>query len=147
MERVRFWCSILTRFRRCYFRAGRSPKALSRNNCCIESRHTTWHSRNRFSIDSVIPVWGLSSTVPEVDRLSVRIVSDIMVRRNVAKFAVDVMAAPLRNSTEIETAMEGWGRQLEHGLIVLPDPSTIVLPGRGLIGRVSRPGLAIGATN
>ena len=40
------------------------------------------------------------------------------------KFAVDVMAAPLRNSTEIETAMEGWGRQLEHGLIVLPDPST-----------------------
>jgi putative tryptophan/tyrosine transport system substrate-binding protein len=40
------------------------------------------------------------------------------------KFAVDVMAAPVRNSTEIETAMEGWGRQLEHGLIVLPDPST-----------------------
>jgi putative tryptophan/tyrosine transport system substrate-binding protein len=40
------------------------------------------------------------------------------------KVAVDVMAAPLRNSTEIETAMEGWGRQLEHGLIVLPDPST-----------------------
>jgi putative tryptophan/tyrosine transport system substrate-binding protein len=40
------------------------------------------------------------------------------------KFAVDVMAAPLRNSTEIETAMGRWGRDLEHGLIVLPDPST-----------------------
>jgi putative ABC transport system substrate-binding protein len=40
------------------------------------------------------------------------------------KLAVDVMAAPLRNSTEIETAMGRWGRDEEHGLIVLPDPST-----------------------
>jgi putative tryptophan/tyrosine transport system substrate-binding protein len=40
------------------------------------------------------------------------------------KFAVDVAAAPLRNSTEIEAAMERWGRDPQHGLIVLPDPST-----------------------
>ena len=40
------------------------------------------------------------------------------------KFAVDVVAAPLRKSTEIEEAMTQWGHDPTHGLIVLPDPST-----------------------
>ena len=40
------------------------------------------------------------------------------------RFAVEVVAAPLRNSSEIEAAMAQWGREPHDGLIVLPDPST-----------------------
>src|SRR6516165_9959127 len=40
------------------------------------------------------------------------------------KFAVDVVAAPHRDSTEIEAAITQWGHDPAHGLIVLPDPST-----------------------
>jgi putative ABC transport system substrate-binding protein len=40
------------------------------------------------------------------------------------RFAVEVVAAPLRESTEIEAAMEQWGRDPDNGLIVPPDPST-----------------------
>jgi putative tryptophan/tyrosine transport system substrate-binding protein len=40
------------------------------------------------------------------------------------KFAVEVVAAPLREPAEIEAAMKEWGHDLTYGLIVLPDPST-----------------------
>jgi putative ABC transport system substrate-binding protein len=40
------------------------------------------------------------------------------------KFPVEVMAAPLRESAEIEAAMKEWGHDPTYGLIVLPDPST-----------------------
>jgi putative tryptophan/tyrosine transport system substrate-binding protein len=44
------------------------------------------------------------------------------------KFAVEVVAVPLRESheieAEIEAAMAQWGREPDYGLIVLPDPST-----------------------
>jgi ABC-type uncharacterized transport system substrate-binding protein len=40
------------------------------------------------------------------------------------RFAVKVIAAPLREATEIEAAMTQWGRQSDFGLIVLPDPAT-----------------------
>jgi putative ABC transport system substrate-binding protein len=40
------------------------------------------------------------------------------------KFAVDVIAAPLREAAEIEAAMTQWGHARAFGLIVLPDPST-----------------------
>jgi putative ABC transport system substrate-binding protein len=44
------------------------------------------------------------------------------------RFAVEVVAVPLRESNEIEaeieTAMAQWGREPDYGLIVLPDPST-----------------------
>lgn len=40
------------------------------------------------------------------------------------KFAVDVVALPVRNSAEIEAAMARWGREPGAGLIVPPDPST-----------------------
>src|SRR5262245_48572142 len=40
------------------------------------------------------------------------------------KFAVDVVAAPLRDSIEIDAAMTQWGHDPAYGLIVLPDPST-----------------------
>jgi len=40
------------------------------------------------------------------------------------RFGVEAVAAPLRDSTEIEAAMTEWGRQRNNGLIVLPDPNT-----------------------
>jgi putative tryptophan/tyrosine transport system substrate-binding protein len=40
------------------------------------------------------------------------------------KFSVDVVAAPLRESAELEAAMTEWGHDPTYGLIVLPDPST-----------------------
>jgi ABC-type uncharacterized transport system substrate-binding protein len=40
------------------------------------------------------------------------------------RFAVEVVAAPLRDSNEIEAAMAHWGRELDFGLIVVPDPAT-----------------------
>src|SRR5262245_42510693 len=38
--------------------------------------------------------------------------------------AVKVVAAPLRDSNEIEAAMTQWGREPNFGLIVVPDPAT-----------------------
>jgi len=35
-----------------------------------------------------------------------------------------VIAAPLREATEIEAAMTQWGRQSDFGLIVPPHPAT-----------------------
>ena len=40
------------------------------------------------------------------------------------KFAVDVVALPVRDSTEIEAAMARWGREPGAGLSVPPDHST-----------------------
>ena len=40
------------------------------------------------------------------------------------RFAVNVEAAPLRGSNEIEAAMAQWGRERNFGLIVVPDPAT-----------------------
>ena len=40
------------------------------------------------------------------------------------RFAVEVVAAPLRDSNEIEAAMAQWGREPNFGLIVVPDPAT-----------------------
>jgi hypothetical protein len=39
------------------------------------------------------------------------------------KLAVEVVAAPLRDSNEIEAAMAQWGRETNLGLIVVPDPA------------------------
>jgi putative ABC transport system substrate-binding protein len=39
------------------------------------------------------------------------------------RFAVKVVAAPLRDSNEIEAAMAQWGREPNFGLIVVPDPA------------------------
>jgi putative tryptophan/tyrosine transport system substrate-binding protein len=40
------------------------------------------------------------------------------------KFAVELVAAPLRDAKEIEAAMAQWGREPNVGLIVAPDPAT-----------------------
>jgi putative tryptophan/tyrosine transport system substrate-binding protein len=40
------------------------------------------------------------------------------------RFAVEVVAAPLRDSNEIEAAMAQWGREPNFGVIVVPDPAT-----------------------
>jgi putative tryptophan/tyrosine transport system substrate-binding protein len=40
------------------------------------------------------------------------------------RLAVEVVAAPLRDSNEIEAAMAQWGRERNFGLIVVPDPAT-----------------------
>jgi putative ABC transport system substrate-binding protein len=40
------------------------------------------------------------------------------------KLAVEVVAAPLRDSNEIGAAMAQWGREPNYGLIVVPDPAT-----------------------
>ena len=40
------------------------------------------------------------------------------------KFAVTVVSAPVRDATEIETAIAQWGREPNVGLIVVPDPAT-----------------------
>ena len=40
------------------------------------------------------------------------------------RFAVEVVSAPLRDSREIEAAMDQWGREPKFGLIVVPDPAT-----------------------
>jgi len=39
------------------------------------------------------------------------------------KFTVEVKAAPLRDSNEIEAAMAQWGREPDVGVIVVPDPA------------------------
>jgi putative ABC transport system substrate-binding protein len=39
------------------------------------------------------------------------------------RFAVEMVEAPLRNSSEIETAMAQWGRESNFGVIVMPDPA------------------------
>jgi putative ABC transport system substrate-binding protein len=41
------------------------------------------------------------------------------------RFAVEVVLAPVRESTEIEAAMTQWGRESDYGLIVPPDPRPI----------------------
>jgi putative ABC transport system substrate-binding protein len=56
---------------------------------------------------------------PDADRR----VSDSAVAA-AARFAVEVAAAPLRESSQIEAAMAQWGRAPNYGLIVLPDPAT-----------------------
>jgi len=40
------------------------------------------------------------------------------------RFAVEVVAAPVREPAEIEAAMAQWGRELDYGLTVPSDPST-----------------------
>jgi len=40
------------------------------------------------------------------------------------KLTVEVVAAPLRESNEIEAAMAQWGREPNFGMIVVPDPAT-----------------------
>ena len=40
------------------------------------------------------------------------------------RLAVEVVAAPLGDSNEIEAAMAQWGRERNFGLIVVPDPAT-----------------------
>jgi putative ABC transport system substrate-binding protein len=40
------------------------------------------------------------------------------------KFAVEVVAAPLRGANEIKAAMVQWGHEPNFGLIVVPDPAT-----------------------
>jgi putative ABC transport system substrate-binding protein len=40
------------------------------------------------------------------------------------RFAVEVVVAPVRKSTEIEAAMTQRGRESDYGLIVPPDPAT-----------------------
>lgn len=40
------------------------------------------------------------------------------------RFAVEMLDAPLRDSNEIEAAMVQWGRELNFGVIVVPDPAT-----------------------
>jgi putative tryptophan/tyrosine transport system substrate-binding protein len=39
------------------------------------------------------------------------------------RFGVQVVSAPMRTAGDIETAMAQWGRDLDHGVIVPPDPS------------------------
>jgi putative ABC transport system substrate-binding protein len=41
-----------------------------------------------------------------------------------SRFGVEVVAAPLRDSKDIEAAMTQWGREPNFGLIVVPDPAT-----------------------
>jgi putative ABC transport system substrate-binding protein len=40
------------------------------------------------------------------------------------RFAVEIVAAPLRNANEIEEAMAKWGGEPNLGVIVVPDPAT-----------------------
>jgi putative tryptophan/tyrosine transport system substrate-binding protein len=40
------------------------------------------------------------------------------------KLAVEVVTAPMRDSSEIEAAMAQWGHEPNFGLIVVPDPAT-----------------------
>ena len=41
-----------------------------------------------------------------------------------ARFGVEVVSAPLRDSKDIETAITQWGSEPNFGLIVVPDPAT-----------------------
>jgi len=74
----------------------------------------------------------LKEIAPRVARIAVLFNPDNPGNRQLAtwataaapKFAVDVVAAPLRNSAEIGAAMMEWGHGSTYGLIVLPDPST-----------------------
>jgi putative tryptophan/tyrosine transport system substrate-binding protein len=74
----------------------------------------------------------LKEIAPSVARIAVLFNPDNPGNRRLAtwataaapKFAVDVVAAPLRESAEIEAAMMEWGHDPTYGLIVLPDPST-----------------------
>ena len=74
----------------------------------------------------------LKEIAPSVARIAILFNPDNPGNRRLAtwataaapKFAVDVVAAPLRESAEIEAAMTEWGHDPTYGLIVLPDPST-----------------------
>jgi putative ABC transport system substrate-binding protein len=78
----------------------------------------------------------LKEIAPSVARVAVLFNQDNPGNRGVsasaaaaaARFAVEVVAVPLRESNEIEAeieaAMAQWGREPDYGLIVLPDPST-----------------------
>jgi putative ABC transport system substrate-binding protein len=41
-----------------------------------------------------------------------------------ARFAIEVVETPLRDSNQIEMAMAQWGTEQNFGLIVVPDPAT-----------------------
>jgi putative ABC transport system substrate-binding protein len=74
----------------------------------------------------------LKEIAPSVARIAILFNPDNPGNRRLAtwataaapKFSVDVVAAPLRESAEIEAAMTEWGHDPTCGLIVLPDPST-----------------------
>jgi putative tryptophan/tyrosine transport system substrate-binding protein len=78
----------------------------------------------------------LKEIAPSVARVAVLFNQDNPGNRGVSasaaaaapRFAVEVVAVPLRESNEIEAeieaAMAQWGREPDYGLIVLPDPST-----------------------
>jgi putative tryptophan/tyrosine transport system substrate-binding protein len=78
----------------------------------------------------------LKEIAPNVARVAVLFNQDNPGNRGVSasaaaaapRFAVEVVAVPLRESNEIEAeieaAMAQWGREPDYGLIVLPDPST-----------------------
>jgi putative tryptophan/tyrosine transport system substrate-binding protein len=40
------------------------------------------------------------------------------------KFGVEVVSVPLRDAKEIEAAMAQWGREMNVGMMVVPDPAT-----------------------
>src|SRR6266850_4923028 len=76
----------------------------------------------------------LKEIAPSVARVAVLFNQDNPGNRGVSaaaaaaapRFAVEVVAVPLRESNEIEAeieaAMARWGREPDYGLIVLPDP-------------------------
>jgi len=78
----------------------------------------------------------LKEIAPSVARVAILFNQDNPGNRGVSasaaaaapRFAVEVVAVPLRESNEIEAeieaAMARWGREPDYGLIVLPDPST-----------------------
>jgi putative tryptophan/tyrosine transport system substrate-binding protein len=78
----------------------------------------------------------LKEIAPSVARVAILFNQDNPGNREVSasaaaaapRFAVEVVAVPLRESNEmeaeIEAAMAQWGREPDYGLIVLPDPST-----------------------
>jgi len=73
----------------------------------------------------------LKEVAPRITRVAMLFNPDSRGNRQLAaatvdagpRFGVQVLSAPLGTASEIETAMAQWGRDLDHGVIVPPDPS------------------------
>jgi putative ABC transport system substrate-binding protein len=74
----------------------------------------------------------LKQVAPRVARVAVLVNPDNATHKRISalvvaaapRFAVEVVAVPVRESAEIEAAMMQWGRESDYGLIVPSDPST-----------------------
>jgi putative ABC transport system substrate-binding protein len=74
-------------------------------------------------LKQVAPSVARVAILANTDSISHKRISELVVAA-APRMAVEVAVVPVGEPAEIEAAMTQWGRESDHGLIVLPDPKT-----------------------